>query len=35
MKPLRPAACDFMVYKDYKDQSLKLVFPICGINFRV
>ena len=26
-------AYDFMVYKDYKI-NLKLVFPICGINFR-
>ena len=35
MKLVRPMTCDFMVYKDYKNQPLKLVFPTCGINFRI
>ena len=35
MKLLHPTACDFMVYKDYKNQPLKFIFPICGINFRI
>ena len=34
MKLLCPKACDFMVYKDYKNR-LNFVFPVCGINFRI
>ena len=35
MELLCPTACGFMLNKDYKNCILKIVFPICGINFRI